>query len=98
FRPGAEPIEVPALLEDLGEFGNLDKTMLVVPPFENVQTHREFRVGRFNDDQVGAQILGTPLLLGRNELQQVRRRIAVKIEIDESAIGSNILAGHVAKQ
>ena len=89
---------MPARFENLRELGKLHIALLASLRFQHVQPDREFGIARFDDDQLFTEVHAPPAPLRRNEPQQKRHGVSVKIEEDETLAALNILTGQVAKE
>src|ERR1035438_5490979 len=89
---------MPTLLEKLGKFAYLDKTVLCPSGFEDIQSDRKLRVPRFNDYQLCAQILSSDLFLLGQKLEQNGSRVAMQIEKQKAAARGDVLGCQVTKQ
>src|SRR5207302_5876727 len=93
----AEMIERPALLQHLGEFGDANK--LSRRFFcERVQSYRDNRVGRLDEDESVAQMSALASFASVNDPHEIGRGIPVKVEICEASVCLDILPAQVAKK
>src|SRR6266852_67437 len=83
FRSGTEGIQVPAVFQDSGKFRNLNEARLVGFGLKHVEPNGVIGISGLNHDQLGTEILPSPVLLRSNELKQGRRGIAMMIGREE---------------
>ena len=82
---------MPALPQDVREFGYLDEPVVSVAGFERVDPDRPVAVGRFDDNQPVVEILLDNVFLIGNRAKQKGRRIAVQVEKHEPTVRLDIL-------
>src|ERR1035437_2501315 len=95
-RPRAEVVQPPTLFQDFRKFCDPEEIRFCI--FEWVEAHRHFPVGRRDDNEPVAQVGLLLPLAGGDGAQEKRRRIAVQVEIHESASGFNILKAEILKE
>ena len=94
--PRAEMMEMPAMLQDLGEFRDPDKIFRFL--LQRIESDRELRVGGSDHDELVAQVATEfPFACG-DGAQEKRRGIAVQVEVDESSVRLNVLLAHVLQK
>ena len=89
---------MPALLEDFGEFRNLNETVGAAALLKRIQADGAFHISRFDDDQSITQASSEYFFLSRHGRKQEWSQIAVEIETRESASGLNILLQEETEQ
>src|SRR6266404_3216523 len=87
---------MPARFEDFGNFGDMHEAPRIV--VERIETDGNLRIGGLNDDKLVAEVTAGLLLPCSNGPQKKRRRIAMEVEIYESALGVDILLAQIPQE
>src|SRR5690348_9584593 len=95
---GSEGVEVPAMPEHLRKLGDLHEAFVTGVSFQGIQTDRVLLVSRFDDNEVATQVPFAGSFVGGNRRKQERRRIAVQVEVDESAAVCDVLLRKMTKE